>query len=135
MISRVKRIGYGGGSRRVSTWPIPRPTTYTNWLNPSTGIADYTWAKALIIQRFTLFWHFFRLIPPLIGIFSNGETFALVTLDAIGSSGEINQMAYDMAVAQGLQVPFQNIIFSSSHSHSGAPRNLVLLLSPYAYYS
>uniref|UniRef100_A0A6B2L787 Neutral ceramidase n=1 Tax=Arcella intermedia TaxID=1963864 RepID=A0A6B2L787_9EUKA len=42
-----------------------------------------------------------------------------MTLDGIGSDGELNQMAYDIAADQGFTVPFENCLFSSSHSHSG----------------
>jgi len=69
-------------------------------MTPSTGIMDPTWIKALIID--------------------NGDTqVAFVTFDAIGCDGELNQMAYDMAVDQGFNISYENCLFSSSHSHSG----------------
>lgn len=53
-------------------------------------------------------------------------------MDGIGSDGNLNlvvismifrsliQMAWTIAVEQGFTVPFENCLFSSSHSHSGS---------------
>jgi len=96
----VPLAGYNHGPRRVPYWPIPQLGNYTTWMMPSVGIIDPTWVKVLVLD--------------------NGSTqLMFVTLDGVGSDGGVNQKAYDYAVLQGLDLPYENIIFSSSHSHSG----------------
>lgn len=61
---------------------------------------DPIWTKALVLD--------------------NGQVqVAFVTMDGIGSDGQINLKAWQIATDQGFGVPFENCIFSSSHSHSG----------------
>eukprot|EP01100_Stratorugosa_tubuloviscum_P003848 TRINITY_DN1936_c0_g2_i1.p1 TRINITY_DN1936_c0_g2~~TRINITY_DN1936_c0_g2_i1.p1 ORF type:complete len:480 (-),score=253.66 TRINITY_DN1936_c0_g2_i1:80-1519(-) len=92
--------GYNWGSRKVPKWPIPQFRNYTTWMMPSQGNMDPTWVKALIID--------------------NGEKqICFVTLDGIGSDGTLSQMAYDIAVTRGFDLPIDSVIFSASHSHSG----------------
>lgn len=67
---------------------------------PSTGVLDPNFAKALVLD-------------------DGQTTIAIVTLDGIGSDGTLNQLAYDIAASKGFTVPFDNVLFSSSHSHSG----------------
>jgi hypothetical protein len=67
---------------------------------PSVGVLDPNYAKALVLD--------------------DGTTkICIVTLDGIGSDGTLNELAYDLAVDQGFSVPFDHVMFSSSHSHSG----------------
>jgi hypothetical protein len=69
-------------------------------MNGAKGHLDPTWVKSLVLD--------------------DGNTaICLTTLDGIGSDANLNQMAYDIAVGMGFDIPFQNCIFSSSHSHSG----------------
>jgi len=96
----VPLAGLNHGARRVFDWPLMSFTEYTNWMTPSVGIMDPTWVKALILD--------------------NGITQIVhVTYDTIGSDGALNKMAYDIAASQGFPIPFENCVFSGSHSHSG----------------
>ncbi len=53
-------------------------------------------------------------------ILDNGEEqFVFCTTDGIGSDENVNLLAYDIAAAMGFPIPLDNIIFSSSHTHSG----------------
>jgi len=92
--------GFNHAQRRVPYWPIPQFGTYTTFMMPSTGVLDPTWTKALVID--------------------NGEEqIAFITLDGIGSDGALSMMAWTIAVNSGFKVPFDNCLFSSSHTHSG----------------
>lgn len=94
--------GFNHGARRAPFWPIPRPDKYTTFMMPSVGVLDPNFAKALVLD--------------------DGKTsVAIVTLDGIGSDGTLNLLAYDIAKGRGFTVPFENVLFSSSHSHSGIP--------------
>jgi len=96
----VPLAGYNHGARRVPFWPLPYFTEYTTFMTPSQGFLDPTWTKALVLD--------------------NGkEQFVFCTFDGIGSDSNLNQLSYDIAVGMGWKIPFSNIIFSSSHSHSG----------------
>jgi len=92
--------GYNHGDRRVPFWPIPCVQEFTTWMMPSLGTINTLWAKALILMN-------------------GNQSFVAVTLDAIGSDGTLNNLAYQYAEAQGFPIPFENIIFLCSHSHSG----------------
>ena len=95
--------GYNHGPRRVPYWPLPRPDVYTTFMMPSTGVLDPNYGKCLVLD--------------------DGNTkFAFVTLDGIGSDGTLNELAYDIAIDNGFDIPFENVLFSSSHSHSGLSR-------------
>lgn len=61
---------------------------------------DPTWVRALIIEE-------------------GGEQFGVVTIDAIGADSAMLRLAWEMAAAQGLQIPLENIVLGGSHSHSG----------------
>lgn len=92
--------GFNHGDRRAPYWPLPRPDVYTTFMMPSTGVLDPNFAKALVLD--------------------DGKTaICVVTLDGIGSDGTLNELAYSIAEDQGFSVPFDNVLFSSSHSHSG----------------
>lgn len=92
--------GYNHGGRAVPYFPLPEFRQYTTFMMPSTGIIDPTWTKALVLD--------------------NGETqIAFMTLDGIGSDQNLNRMAWEIATMNGFKVPFENCLFSSSHSHSG----------------
>jgi len=92
--------GYNHGERRVPYWPIPILRQYTTWMEPSTGVLTPTWVKAVVID--------------------NGEErFCFVTLDGIGSDGNVNELAYLMAAKMGFTVKRENVIFSGAHTHSG----------------
>ena len=52
---------------------------------------------------------------------SDGKTrVVFATIDAIGADGKVFAMAYEIAKKQGFTVPYENVILSGSHSHSGA---------------
>lgn len=61
---------------------------------------DPTWVRAVVIEE-------------------GGESFAVVTIDAIGADSVLMRLAWEIAAAQGLQVPLENIVMGGSHSHSG----------------
>jgi len=42
-----------------------------------------------------------------------------VTIDAIGADSVLMRLAWEMATADGLQIPLENIVLGGSHSHSG----------------
>jgi len=48
-----------------------------------------------------------------------GTGVAFVTVDAIGMSGQLADISYNMAAAKGFKVPRENVIMSGSHTHSG----------------
>jgi neutral ceramidase len=97
----VPLAGFNHGARRYQFWPLFDPDyPYCNWMNPSEGVIDPTWVKALVID--------------------NGqEQFAFVTVDAIGSSGPLMDLAYQIAKANGFTVPRGNVMLSAAHTHSG----------------
>ncbi len=93
--------GINHGGRRVKDWPIPKPTKYTTWMTPSTGLMeDGIWCRALTIQ-------------------SDGQLVSFVTIDAIGADGTMRRNAVKFAQGLGFTVPIENVILSGSHSHSG----------------
>jgi len=92
--------GYNHGSRAAPYFPIPCLGEYTTWMMPNQGTLNTLFTKALII-------------------INGNQQFAIVTNDAIGSDSAVNQMAIEYATAQGFPIPLENIIFSSSHTHSG----------------
>ncbi|ELR11785.1 Ceramidase [Acanthamoeba castellanii str. Neff] len=97
----VPLAGFNHGERRFSWWPLFNTgEKYCNWMNPSQGIIDPTWVKALVID--------------------DGRTpVAFLTLDMIGASGSVMDIAYAIAVSRGFTVPRANVIMSASHTHSG----------------
>jgi len=97
----VPLAGYNHGQRRYEFWPLFEPDyPYCNWMNPSQGVIDPTWVKALVID--------------------NGqEQFAFVTVDAIGSSGPLMDIVYPIAKAKGFTLPRENVMLSAAHTHSG----------------
>jgi len=92
--------GYNHAQRRVPFWPVPEFLQYTTFMTPSVGIIDPTWVKAVVLDN-------------------SVTQIAFITLDGIGSDGSLNQLAWDIATGLGFTVPFENCLFSSSHSHSG----------------
>ena len=64
------------------------------------GHLDPTWAKALVMDD------------------GKVQT-CIVTLDGVGSDANLNLLSYDIATSMGFTIPFENCVFSSSHSHSG----------------
>jgi len=96
----VPLAGYNHGARRVPYWPIPDFGPYTTWMTGALGHLDPTWVKVLVLDN-------------------SKVQVCIVTLDGIGSDANINQMAWYIAAASGFTVPFENCVFSSSHSHSG----------------
>jgi len=52
---------------------------------------------------------------------SDGNTrVVFATIDAIGADGKVFAKAYEIAKKQGFKTPYENIVLSGSHSHSGA---------------
>lgn len=96
----VPLAGYNHGDRRVPLWPVPEFTNYTTFMMPSKGVMDPTWVKVLIVDDGTNPW-------------------AIITLDGIGSDSSLNYLSWTIAATKGFTIPFENCIFSSSHSHSG----------------
>lgn len=43
----------------------------------------------------------------------------IITTDTIGSAYKLSKAAYDQARKQGFTLPFENILFAASHTHSG----------------
>jgi hypothetical protein len=68
---------------------------------PSVGVMDPSWVKALVIDD------------------GEGAQICFVTIDGIGSDDHLNFLAYGIAYQQGFTIPYSNVIFSGSHSHSG----------------
>eukprot|EP01116_Phalansterium_solitarium_P024187 TRINITY_DN8784_c0_g1_i1.p1 TRINITY_DN8784_c0_g1~~TRINITY_DN8784_c0_g1_i1.p1 ORF type:complete len:487 (+),score=212.95 TRINITY_DN8784_c0_g1_i1:50-1462(+) len=96
----VPLAGYNHGARRVPYWPVPVFGNYTTWMTGNKGALNPTWVKGLAID--------------------DGTTqFVFVTIDGIGSAGDLNFMAWSIAGTMGLTLPYENILFSASHSHSG----------------
>lgn len=53
-------------------------------------------------------------------VIDDGRTpVAFLTLDMIGASGSVMDIAYAIAVSRGFTVPRANVIMSASHTHSG----------------
>lgn len=92
--------GYNHGARAYKYWPLISPKEYTTWMEPSTGVMDPTWVKALVISDGT-------------------ETICFATIDGIGADSSLAMMGWEIAQAQGFNVSFDNLMFSASHSHSG----------------
>jgi len=92
--------GYNYPPRRTELWPLPYFTNYTTWMNPSVGVWNPTWVRALVLDN---------------GV----ERFVFVTSDVIAADGTLSKMAYGYAVELGLNATYQNCLFSSSHTHSG----------------
>eukprot|EP00042_Codosiga_hollandica_P023055 m.89246 g.89246 ORF g.89246 m.89246 type:complete len:400 (-) comp51029_c0_seq1:339-1538(-) len=69
-------------------------------MTPSVCCGEPTWAKALFID-------------------TGADTFAIVTIDAIGSESSVREIAYDLIVGMGVNLSDSNFILSGSHSHSG----------------
>eukprot|EP01104_Vermistella_antarctica_P008034 TRINITY_DN1998_c0_g1_i1.p1 TRINITY_DN1998_c0_g1~~TRINITY_DN1998_c0_g1_i1.p1 ORF type:complete len:503 (+),score=101.27 TRINITY_DN1998_c0_g1_i1:48-1511(+) len=92
--------GYNHGTRRVPDWPLPVLAEYTTFMEGAQGNLEPTWIKTLVIQV-------------------GGTGYSFTTIDGIGSDGTLNFLAYQIAAGQGYTVPFENCIFSASHSHSG----------------
>jgi neutral ceramidase len=105
----VPLAGYNHGKRRVPFWPVPEFTKYTSWMTPSTGVRDTCFVKALVIEV-------------------GSTSFCFITMDGIGSEYTLLRQGYEIAAAQGFPLPFENLLMSGSHSHSGpgaiAPRML-----------
>eukprot|EP00163_Fabomonas_tropica_P015439 TRINITY_DN28234_c0_g1_i1.p1 TRINITY_DN28234_c0_g1~~TRINITY_DN28234_c0_g1_i1.p1 ORF type:complete len:506 (+),score=121.43 TRINITY_DN28234_c0_g1_i1:33-1520(+) len=101
MPTGVPLAGYNHGDRRVKDWPIPDVKKYTTFMTPSVGHLDPTWAKALIIED------------------PSGMNFCMITLDTIGAGGSQLQLAWNMAAAQGFNIPLERVTLHASHSHSG----------------
>jgi hypothetical protein len=99
----VPLAGYNHGDRRVPLWPLPEFGPYTTWMTGNTGrlANDGIFLRALVMKD------------------DAGTAVAMLSVDAIGSDGTLNQLAYDLAVTMGFTVPFENCMFHSSHSHSG----------------
>lgn len=96
----VPLAGYNHGQRRVPYWPIPVFANYTTWMIGNKGALNPTWVKALALDDGT-------------------NQFVFVTLDGIGSAGDLNRLAHDIAGGMGFKLPYENVLFSSSHTHSG----------------
>eukprot|EP01104_Vermistella_antarctica_P016348 TRINITY_DN554_c7_g1_i1.p1 TRINITY_DN554_c7_g1~~TRINITY_DN554_c7_g1_i1.p1 ORF type:complete len:522 (-),score=121.45 TRINITY_DN554_c7_g1_i1:264-1829(-) len=92
--------GYNYPPRRPDDWPMPHPKEYTTFMNPSVGAYNPTWVKALYVQ-------------------TANTSVCFVTLDAIGADGTIAELAYNLAVADGFPLPFEQVIMSAAHTHSG----------------
>eukprot|EP00211_Chloroparvula_japonica_P002877 CAMPEP_0119124318 /NCGR_PEP_ID=MMETSP1310-20130426/3980_1 /TAXON_ID=464262 /ORGANISM="Genus nov. species nov., Strain RCC2339" /LENGTH=456 /DNA_ID=CAMNT_0007114257 /DNA_START=195 /DNA_END=1565 /DNA_ORIENTATION=+ len=96
----VPIAGYNHGERRVPKFPIPQFTKYTTFMTPSQGFLNPTWVKALVVDD---------------GI----NRICFVSLDLMSADGSLAFLAHTMARADGFTVPFENTIFSASHTHSG----------------
>ncbi|XP_065846557.1 neutral ceramidase A-like [Oscarella lobularis] len=96
----VPLAGYNHGERRVKYWPLPDPKQYTNFMTPSVGHLQTTWAKALLLDN-------------------GNTTFCFLTVDAIGADGTLRKLAWEKAAARGFTVPFDRFTVHGSHTHSG----------------
>ncbi len=96
----VPLAGYNHGARRVKNWPLPHITPYTAFMTPSTGVERPLWAKCLVLQ-------------------SGTEKVCFCTIDAIGADGDLFALSYKTAVQEGFTIPWENVVLSASHSHSG----------------
>jgi len=92
--------GFNWGPRRVPYWPIPIFRQYTTFMEPSVGIIDPTWVKAVVIDN-------------------GSERLAFLTLDAIGADGTVCNLGHAAALKMGFSVPREKLICSASHTHSG----------------
>lgn len=96
----VPLAGYNYAPRAGPFWPIPSPGEYTTWMEPSQGLWNPTWIKALVLD--------------------NGEdTVAFVTMDAVGADSQLSRMAWELATVAGFKIPYEKCTFSASHTHSG----------------
>ena len=100
MPTGVPLAGYNYAPRASSSYPLPKETPFTTFMGPSVGHRDTTWAKALVLE-------------------TDETSVCFVTFDVIGSDGTLAKLAYSMAKDLGFTVPFDNVIVSGSHSHSG----------------
>eukprot|EP00117_Sycon_ciliatum_P047172 scpid74991/ scgid33716/ Neutral ceramidase B; Acylsphingosine deacylase 2B; N-acylsphingosine amidohydrolase 2B len=91
----------GFSARKTKFWPIPRPTKYTTFMEPSVGHLDPTWTKALVLKD------------------DDGTELCIITFDGIGADGALRKLAYYKAAVLGFPLPLSNVIMSGSHSHSG----------------
>lgn len=120
--------GYNYPPRRVELWPIPKFGEYTTWMEPSVGVLDPNFAKALVLD--------------------DGTTqLCLVAIDFIGADEDLADLAYNYAVEQGayprsivsrspvadrlgygvgwrigFPIPRDNVIVSAAHTHSSGVR-------------
>jgi hypothetical protein len=97
----VPLAGINHGKRRARLWPIPDIQKYTTWMNPSVGVIDPNFARALYIND------------------GRGHAVTLVSIDAIGSNGQLMDMAYDRAVEMGFTLERDAVTLHASHTHSG----------------
>jgi hypothetical protein len=96
----VPLAGYGGGNRRrLPPDPLEYDNPYT-FLNPSTGLKDSIWVKALVLDNHI-------------------ERVCIVTLDTIGTDEMLVRMAHKKAKDLGFTVPLKKVMVCSSHTHSG----------------
>ncbi len=93
--------GFNHGERRVKNWPIPRLLHYTSFMNPALGVlSGPLYVRALMLADDT------------------DSRVLMLTIDSIGSSLEILRQAYVLAVNIGLQVGWESVLITASHSHS-----------------
>ncbi|KNC56090.1 uncharacterized protein AMSG_02103 [Thecamonas trahens ATCC 50062] len=97
----IPLAGYNHGDRRVPKWPLPQKRKYTTFMMPSVGIIDPTWCKVLILDD------------------GKGTQLAFVTLDGIGSDETLNGIVIEKIREAGSTLTIENIVFASSHTHSG----------------
>lgn len=91
----------GYSERHVKNFPIPQPTKYTFFMEPSVGIMDPTWVRAVAVDD------------------EQGGRFVYVTIDAIGADGGLFAAGLKIAASQGMKTAPENVILCASHSHSG----------------
>ena len=98
----VPLAGLNHGPRRVKSFPVPKPTVFTSFMTPSTGIkADGIWCRALTVQD------------------DAGHLATFVSIDAIGADGTLRRNAVRFARALNFSVPEEAVVLSASHTHSG----------------
>lgn len=97
----VPLAGYNSPPRRVEGWPIPKFTRFTTFMTPSEGAMMPLWVKCLVL------------------VAEDDNKSCVCGMDAIGSSGEMTALAWEMARERGFTVPLDNVIIGASHTHSG----------------
>ncbi len=98
-VAGVPLAGYGGGDRR-RTFPDLNPFDFHTLLQPSRGVKDPVYARALVLANAT-------------------ERVCLLALDAIATDADVLADAHRKAAAQGFTVPLEKILAGASHTHSG----------------
>eukprot|EP00698_Gefionella_okellyi_P007333 TRINITY_DN1787_c0_g1_i1.p1 TRINITY_DN1787_c0_g1~~TRINITY_DN1787_c0_g1_i1.p1 ORF type:complete len:441 (+),score=106.36 TRINITY_DN1787_c0_g1_i1:19-1341(+) len=91
--------GYNYAPRRVNDWPLPHFGEYTTWMNPSIGVYDPNYVKALVID-------------------TGAKRFCFAAMDFIGADENVMRLAVTIAASMGSQITLENLMVSAAHTHS-----------------